>query len=268
MDKLILNYSSAGFWVNNSLFDITNTTFVAVALYLSIISCGIYVITSKNPIVSVLFLILLFSIVACYLIQLTASFIGLSYLLVYVGAVSILFLFILMLINVRISELVTDNNNSVPLSLFIISIFIIVSRISMTLSNSKENIPLQAEEAIDIGLAKNAYYLNFLSLNDDNTFITDNLNNINDLHEGIKSVDLLEDFKITYLSKLFTTGQGPYNDSLYSSTSYTWDTFITTISHINSIGNIMYTSYPILLLIISIILLLSMIGAIIITVRR
>ena len=47
------------------------------------------------------------------------NFIGLSYLLVYVGAVSILFLFILMLINVRISELTSDSNNSIPLAIFI-----------------------------------------------------------------------------------------------------------------------------------------------------
>jgi NADH-ubiquinone oxidoreductase chain 6 len=47
------------------------------------------------------------------------NFIGLSYLLVYVGAVSILFLFILMLINVRISELTTDNSNSIPLAIMI-----------------------------------------------------------------------------------------------------------------------------------------------------
>jgi len=47
------------------------------------------------------------------------NFIGLSYLLVYVGAVSILFLFILMLINVRISEFVTDTNNSIPLAVLI-----------------------------------------------------------------------------------------------------------------------------------------------------
>ncbi|RYE13571.1 MAG: hypothetical protein EOP34_08535, partial [Rickettsiales bacterium] len=40
-------------------------------------------------------------------------------LLVYVGAVSILFLFILMLINVRISELTTDNSNSIPLAIMI-----------------------------------------------------------------------------------------------------------------------------------------------------
>jgi NADH:ubiquinone oxidoreductase subunit 6 (subunit J) len=53
------------------------------------------------------------------------NFIGLSYLLVYVGAVSILFLFILMLINVRISELSTDSSNSVPLALVIGVVFTI-----------------------------------------------------------------------------------------------------------------------------------------------
>src|ERR1700723_1567131 len=68
-------------------------------LSLVAIVCAILVIISKNPIVSVLFLIGLFLSISSYLIILGLSFIGLSYLLVYVGAVSILFLFILMLIN-------------------------------------------------------------------------------------------------------------------------------------------------------------------------
>src|SRR6195952_316878 len=86
---------------------------------LSSILCGILVIISKNPIVSVLFLIGLFLSISGYLMMLGINFIGLSYLLVYVGAVSILFLFILMLINVRISELVTDTSNSIPLAIII-----------------------------------------------------------------------------------------------------------------------------------------------------
>jgi hypothetical protein len=57
--------------------------------------------------------------IAAYLFMLGINFIGLSYLLVYVGAVSILFLFILMLINVRVSELSTDNSNSIPLAIMI-----------------------------------------------------------------------------------------------------------------------------------------------------
>ena len=56
-------------------------------------------------IISAISLIGLFSGIASYLIILGVSFIGLSYMIVYVGAVSILFLFILMLIDIRISEL-------------------------------------------------------------------------------------------------------------------------------------------------------------------
>ena len=61
---------------------------------LAVIS-GICVIISKNPIVSVLHLIGLFAYVSFYLIIIGLNFIGLSYLIVYIGAVSILFLFIL-----------------------------------------------------------------------------------------------------------------------------------------------------------------------------
>src|SRR3981189_2209515 len=84
------------------------------------ILCGIFVIISKNPIISVLFLISLFLNISAYLILLGVNFIGLSYLLVYVGAVSILFLFILMLINIRISELLGNTSNSLPLGIVII----------------------------------------------------------------------------------------------------------------------------------------------------
>ncbi len=88
-------------------------------LYIAAIICGILVIITKNPIVSVLFLIGLFLSISCYLILLGLNFIGLSYLLVYIGAVSILFLFILMLINIRISELLIDTSNSIPLAIIL-----------------------------------------------------------------------------------------------------------------------------------------------------
>lgn len=81
--------------------------------------CGILIIINKNPIVSIIFLIGLFSNISVYLILLGLTFIGLSYLIVYIGAVSILFLFILMLINIRTSELQSNNRNSISLGLFI-----------------------------------------------------------------------------------------------------------------------------------------------------
>src|SRR5690348_5296009 len=86
---------------------------------LAAILSGILVIVNKNPIVSILFLIGLFASISSYLIAIGLSFLGLSYLIVYIGAVSILFLFILMLINIRTSELQSNNKNSIPLALFI-----------------------------------------------------------------------------------------------------------------------------------------------------
>jgi len=85
---------------------------------LSII-CGILIITVNNPIVSVLFLIGLFLNISLYLMLVGNSFIGFAYLLVYIGAVSILFLFILMLINIRISDLLVNNRNSLSLAFFV-----------------------------------------------------------------------------------------------------------------------------------------------------
>ena len=92
-------------------------------IYLIAILLGTLVIISKNPIVSVLFLIGLFLSISCYLILTGLNFIGLSYLLVYIGAVSILFLFILMLIDIRISELSIDSLNSIPLAILLGSFF-------------------------------------------------------------------------------------------------------------------------------------------------
>ena len=87
-------------------------------IYLVSILLGVFTIVSRNPIVSVLFLIGLFINIACLLILVGYNYIGLSYILVYVGAVSILFLFILMLINIRISELLSETNNDIPLAVY------------------------------------------------------------------------------------------------------------------------------------------------------
>jgi NADH-ubiquinone oxidoreductase chain 6 len=119
-------------------------TDVLIIISLLAILSGIFVIISKNPIVSVLFLIGLFLSIASYLMVLGLNFIGLSYLLVYVGAVSILFLFILMLINVRLSELLSNTNNSIPLAILIgISFNYPVYQIlpNFNISDSKTTLP-------------------------------------------------------------------------------------------------------------------------------
>lgn len=100
---------------------LTNNFQIEVLDILSLITVisGISVIISKNPIISLLFLILLFGGVSSYLIFIGMNFIGLSYLIIYIGAVSILFLFILMLIDIRTSELQNNNKNSLTLAIII-----------------------------------------------------------------------------------------------------------------------------------------------------
>jgi len=107
---------------------------------------GVTVITIKNPIGSLMCLIGLFGAISVYLIMIGLNFIGFSYLIVYIGAVSILFLFILMLINIRSSELLSNNVNSIPLALLII---ILLNAVWISVSPEYSSI-LENTEAVNI----------------------------------------------------------------------------------------------------------------------
>ena len=70
-----------------------------------ILTSGLIVITARNPIHSVLFMILVFVNVIFLLICLQAEFLALTFVIVYVGAVAVLFLFVVMMLNIKITEL-------------------------------------------------------------------------------------------------------------------------------------------------------------------
>jgi NADH-ubiquinone oxidoreductase chain 6 len=181
---------------------------IYIIFFLAILT-GIFVIVTKNPVISVLFLISLFLIMSGYLMLLGINFIGLSYILVYVGAVSILFLFILMLINIRISELTSNTSNSLVLGVLVIYIF---------------------------------------------------FTNIEYIIQYVTESDMLPSIN------LFVNNYDYSNITLKNSVAVYWDGNLSQISHISTIGNIIYTNYFIWLILSSIILLLAMIGAIIITI--
>jgi NADH-ubiquinone oxidoreductase chain 6 len=58
------------------------------------------------------------------------------------------------------------------------------------------------------------------------------------------------------------------NNEISFVTSKLWDGNLAETTHISSLGNIMYTNYSIWLIITSIILLLAMVGAIVITIKQ
>lgn len=66
---------------------------------------GLFVILTNNPVHSILGLVLVFFLGSCLSIALGIEFLALLILIVYVGAISVLFLFVVMLLNVRVIEL-------------------------------------------------------------------------------------------------------------------------------------------------------------------
>jgi NADH-ubiquinone oxidoreductase chain 6 len=72
--------------------------------------------------------------------------------------------------------------------------------------------------------------------------------------------------KVSYLN-YNNTNEIDNNEILFV-TSKIWDGNLAETSHITTIGNIMYTSYSIWLILTSIILLLAMVGAIVITIKQ
>lgn len=215
------------YFVNINIFE--PAFLLDILSYLSIIS-GILVITAKNPIVSILYLIGLFINVAIYLEVYGLNLIGLIYILVYVGAIAILLLFIIMLLNIKISELhESGNGEDIPLAT-IMSISYIYVWYSIS-KNTYEGV---------IGNASSSWLTNLKSTID----------------ELILPVSLNSEY---FLNKV-----NAYNVQNLDSIIQDYVS-LGTIKELNVIGEIFYTEYAFNLIIISIILLLSIITAIVVT---
>ena len=169
------------------------TIFLFFIVSILIITSSLLVITSKNPIHSVLFLILVFFNTSILFLFSNAEFLAMVVLIVYIGAVAVLFLFVIMMLDINISKLRQTFLNYLPIGLLVG--FIILLELIYVVSQSK---------------------LNFTEI------ISTNNNNI--------SNQMLDNTK--------------------------------------TIGNILYTDYFLLFQISGIILLVAMIGAIFLTIRK
>lgn len=162
--------------------------------------CGFAVIFSRNPIHSILFLVFLFFNAAALLILLGADFLAILFLIVYVGAVAVLFLFVIMMLS---GKLIKTKINFFYGPLVILLAFIFLFEIFLIIEQS----------------------LNFLS------------NNII--------------FLIEILNPLFI-----------------WKDKILPFSNIKIIGSILYTYFFYFFIVGSLILLVAMIGAIVLTLYK
>ncbi|MGJ8615972.1 MAG: NADH-quinone oxidoreductase subunit J [Sulfitobacter sp.] len=95
------------------------TVFSFYLFAISVITGGLFTVISRNPVHSVLWLILSFLSAAGLFVLLGAEFVAMLLIIVYVGAVAVLFLFVVMMLDVDFAELKAEMARYMPLALLI-----------------------------------------------------------------------------------------------------------------------------------------------------
>src|ERR1700710_2830045 len=101
--------------------------FEAIAFYFFsaiLIASAVMVIAARNPVPSVLFLILAFVNASGLFVLLGAEFLAMILVVVYVGAVAVLFLFVIMMLDVDFTELREGFLEYLPIGLVIGAVFL------------------------------------------------------------------------------------------------------------------------------------------------
>lgn len=136
--------------------------FFIIFFFFSIIS-SFLVIVSKNPLHSIIFLILVFCNVALLLLLQEIEFLSMVFLIVYIGAIAVLFLFVVYMLNIKIIEL-SELNWQYLIGLFISFIFLFLFILGLIFLNNNSSLN-------SIVITENYDYVNWLG------FVYD-LNNI------------------------------------------------------------------------------------------
>ncbi len=95
------------------------TVFAFYLFAISTITGGLFTVISRQPVHSVLWLILSFLSSAALFVLLGAEFVAMLLIIVYVGAVAVLFLFVVMMLDVDFAELKAEMARYMPLALLI-----------------------------------------------------------------------------------------------------------------------------------------------------
>lgn len=108
---------------------------------------GLRVITARNPVHAVLFLVLAFFSSACLWMQLRAEFLAIVLILVYVGAVMVLFLFVVMMLDINIDKLRKEFVGYWPLAVAVAG-FVMFAMINVIVVRHLGGIALDAAPAL------------------------------------------------------------------------------------------------------------------------
>ena len=223
-------------------------------LVVNAIASAILVIISKNPVVSVIFLISLVLNSALYLIVKGMPFIGISYLLIYLGAIIVLFLFVIMMINIKLTDILevgSSYTKNIPLALIVSGLFLyeFFNILPFYLNNTVISLD-------------NTFFTLFKEFNIEiNNFIFSLFTYLSNLF-NITSANIPAQSIYPYAGENVILQQGVFGTS--PSLSYTnWpETLLMSYTHIIAVAYSLYTYGAFLFLICGFILLLAMIAPI------
>ena len=88
------------------------------------IIASLFVVFTKNPVFSTLFLIFTFTNISSILFLFNFEFLPISFLVIYVGAIAVLFLFVLMMLNIKLAELQENYSTLLPISIIFSLVFL------------------------------------------------------------------------------------------------------------------------------------------------
>ena len=107
------------------------------------------VVISRNPVKSALFLVLTFFSAAAIWLMLEAEFLAISLVLVYVGAVMVLFLFVVMMLDINVAKMRAGFGEFLPIGAFVAIVMILEMAIVLSnkvLGPEKMPVPVPAAE--------------------------------------------------------------------------------------------------------------------------
>ena len=119
---------------------------------------GVMVVVCRNPVASALSLVVSFVGLAALFVSLDAYFIGTLQILVYAGAVMVLFLFIIMLLDIKAIEGRSTNYATAIGGLLLAALFTI--QIAMVLGNFKEGNKALADQPLQLSVTASKATLN------------------------------------------------------------------------------------------------------------
>jgi NADH:ubiquinone oxidoreductase subunit 6 (subunit J) len=223
---------------------------------------AIMVIRAKNPVHSVLFLIFVFCNAAGLLLLLDLDFFAMIFLVVYVGAIAVLFLFVVMMLNIKLAEISENVLRYLPIGGLIGFIFLVETLLVL----DTDLIPLLDLSYSQQGLkAVSLSYQALLTL-----WVGFFVSSICKLPSMLFSLDNLRlDWQELSSDLGWLNKQYELNQAVDGLLNYLqWSIKINQATNIEALGQVIYTYYVVFFILASLVLLVAMIGVIVLTMHK